>query len=43
MMPNKKAKQRKKLKILKRKEIAEYRAKKRRERKDAREEENTVI
>jgi hypothetical protein len=34
-MPNKKAKQRKRIKILKRKEIAEYKSKKRRERKDA--------
>jgi len=35
-MPNKKAKQRKRIKIIKRKEIAEYKSKKRRERKDAR-------
>jgi len=35
-MPNKKAKQRKRIKIIKRKEIAEYKAKKRRERKDDR-------
>jgi len=41
-MPNKKAKQRKRIKILKRKEIAEYKAKKRRERKDAREEEKEM-
>ena len=33
-MPNKKAKQRKKLKVIKRKEIAEWKAKKRRERKN---------
>jgi hypothetical protein len=42
-MPNKLAKQRKKLKAIKRKEIADYKAKKRRERKDARKEANTVI
>ena len=42
-MPNKSAKQRKRIKIIKRKEIAEYKAKKRRERKDARKEANTVI
>jgi len=35
-MPNKKAKNRKREKMLKRKSIAEYKAKKRRERKDAR-------
>jgi len=40
-MPNRKAKQRKKLKVIKRKEIAEYKAKKRRERKDARGGSNT--
>ena len=33
-MPNKSAKIRKKLKVIKRKEIAEWKAKKRRERKD---------
>ena len=33
-MPNRKAKQRKKLKVIKRKEIAEWKAKKRRERKN---------
>jgi len=35
-MPNRKAKMRKRTKMLKRKEIAEYKSKKRRERKDAR-------
>ena len=35
-MPNKAAKQRKRSKMLKRKAIAEYKAKKRREKKDAR-------
>ena len=35
-MPNKKAKQRKREKLLKRKAIAEYKSRKRRERKDAR-------
>jgi len=36
IMPNRKAKQRKRTKMLKRKSIAEYKSKKRRERKDAR-------
>ena len=42
-MPNKKAKQRKRNRILKRKEIAEYKSKKRRERKDARKKVHTEM
>jgi hypothetical protein len=42
-MPNKKAKNRKREKLKRKKAIAEYRAKKRRERKDARKESNTRV